>query len=153
MMLPDNRLTKDFVNINIANLISARGKCGRAKVGCIIVLEGRIISSGFNGPVMGGVTCKDLQCDTEKACQHSIHAEANAISFAARSGIPLKGAVMYCTHGPCDVCAGLIIQSGIKELVYVEDYRYPTGVHILLNNNVIVRRTTWHEPKNNYIKD
>ena len=70
------------------------------------------------------------------SCDRSIHAEANAIAFAARAGISIEGATMYCSMSPCINCAKLIINSGIKELVYLEEYRDNSGIRLLQKANI-----------------
>jgi dCMP deaminase len=134
------RPSKDITNIDIASIVASRGKCGRAKVGCIITKDGRIVSSGYNGPIMAGITCDIIGCDMIGPCEHSIHAESNAIAFAARMGISLEGTKMYCTCGPCDLCAYLIVQAGIKEFIYRDNYRTQSGINTLLKHKVLVRQ-------------
>lgn len=74
--------------------------------------------------------CKD-KCDLRISCEHSIHAEANAIAFAAKVGIALEGSSLYCTTSPCIKCAELIIQSGIIKVFYTTRYRDISGISIL----------------------
>lgn len=131
---------KHNVNIHIADQVAYRGKCKRAKVGCIITQHGRIVSSGFNGPIEAEVTCEMLGCDISQPCEHSVHAEANAIVFAARMGISLQGATLYCTVAPCKECSWMIIQAGIKEVVYRQAFRDEEGIIALLKNKVICRK-------------
>lgn len=115
-----SRPSRDFLNLQIAELISQRATCLRAKVGCVITIEGRIISTGYNGTLVG--VCNEAVCDIKSKCRHAVHAEANAISFAASMGIKLNGATLYCTYCPCYECAKLIAQSGITRVVYMNEY-------------------------------
>lgn len=119
--------------MEIAEVISHRGTCKRAQVGCVITQENRIVSTGYNGPIGEGLGCK---CDVSKTCDIAVHAEANAIAFAAREGISLKGSIMYCMTEPCINCAMLIIQSGIVEVHYENLYRNQDGSILLMQNGV-----------------
>lgn len=113
-----NRPSRDQLYIAIARLIATRGTCMRGKVGCVICRDSRIISTGYNGPPKGTLHCSPKICDIKVHCERAIHAEANAISFAAKEGISTNGATLYCTHSPCSNCAKLIIQAGILRVVY-----------------------------------
>lgn len=130
------RITRDALYMSIAGLFSQRGACERAKVGAVIIREGRIISTGYNGPPKGTPDCQYRKhgwepCDLSKSCERAIHAEENAIVFASREGISVKGCTMYCTFSPCKKCAESIIQSGIEELVYLEEFRDTKGLELL----------------------
>lgn len=121
-----NRISRTELHLTMAALIARRGTCARAQVGCIITRDNRIVASGYNGPPTGR-NCKDLfsMCDVLKPCTKAVHAEANAIAFAARFGIPLSGTVLYCTHQPCTKCGELIIQSGIEHVHFIHKYHTP----------------------------
>lgn len=151
------RITRDKLYTEIATLFSQRSTCGRLQVGCVITRDGRIIASGYNGPMkpiyhssLGMMGRSKLQeypgkdercgCNLDEPCTKSIHAEANAISFAARNGIALEGTIMYCTHSPCPKCAELIIQSGIEKVIFVENFRDDEGLQLLITNNVQVAK-------------
>jgi dCMP deaminase len=108
-------------------------------VGCVIAKEGRIIATGYNGPLGGTEHCNSENCDLDKACEHALHAEANAIAFSAKKGIALEGSVLWCTHGPCKKCAELIVQAGVIEVNYLKPYRSSEGVNLLIKNQIIVR--------------
>jgi dCMP deaminase len=103
-------------------LTARRSTCNRGQVGAIIVREGRIISQGYNGAPPGMPHCTDVGCEPADGCERTVHAEANAIAWAARAGISTEGASMYCTHGPCVNCAKLVASSGISTLSYLKDY-------------------------------
>lgn len=122
-----------------AYLVSQNSTCCSWKVGCIIEKDGRIISSGYNGVPKGKQHCcdhahsegwlKDGLLDPEKRPLHSawsdkneVHAEINAIMFAAKAGISIEGANMWCTASPCPHCAKAIANSGIKKLYFCEQY-------------------------------
>lgn len=129
------RITRDELNLQICYLISLRGTCQRGRVGALITNDGRMISSGYNGSIEKK-HCEDLKCDLTRTCTNAVHAEGNAIAFAAKEGIPLKGATLYCTTAPCPACAKLIIQAGIIEVVYRETYRLSDGVDLLIKAGV-----------------
>lgn len=123
-----------------AALQSLRSVCKRGKNGAIITGDNRIISTGYNGPIMKGVSCEELGCDVSQKCNNAMHAEANAIAFAARYGISLAGTTIYCTSAPCFDCAKLIIQSGIKVVLYEHEYTTDggAGLRFLQSNNIEV---------------
>jgi dCMP deaminase len=149
-----NRPERWDINLAICKVISLRAVCQRGKVGCVITKHHRIISSGYNGPLLGK-TCNQANCDIESKCQHAVHAELNAIAAAAREGISLDGATLYCTHGPCYDCAKVIIQSGITQVVYTEDYKNELGVDLINNSSVNLLKVTYSNHDNLYdqIKD
>lgn len=130
-----NRPSRDETYLAIAEVIGFRGTCLRGKVGCIITIDNRIISSGYNGP-LDAIGCTHHNCDLTQKCVKAVHAEANAISFAAKEGIKLKGATLYCKVAPCLECARLIIQSGIIRVLYHEDYKNDLGINLLEINGV-----------------
>lgn len=109
----------------MATVTSARGTCNRAAVGAVISKDGRIISTGYVGSPRGLPHCTDVGCDesTYSGCLRTVHAEANAIAFAARYGISTEGADLHCTHSPCGNCAKLLINAGIVRVVYDSLYR------------------------------
>lgn len=135
------RPSRDEIFMAIAKIYAMRGTCGRAKVGCIITSpEHRIISSGYNGTLIGAPHCSERNCDLTQKCQHSVHAETNAIAFAARAGLSLLNSVLYCTTAPCKTCAQLIVQSGIIRVVYLYDYTDNAGIELLEQNGLQVNK-------------
>jgi len=124
--------------------MSRRATCERARIGAVIAKENRIVSTGYNGSPSGLPHCTEVGCepDSDGGCIRTVHAEANAIAFAARNGIPLEGGVLYCTYSPCLNCARLIINSGIKEVVYEKVYRVEAGIKELTNAEIVVTRVT-----------
>lgn len=119
---------KIFKNIvlEIANL----SNCVSKHVGAIIVKEGRIISIGYNGTPAGYKNCNEIfdknqfvRFDHAKFSDcYEIHAELNAIIWAAKKGISVENSTLYCTYHPCWQCSKNIIQSGIKEVYYINEY-------------------------------
>jgi dCMP deaminase len=116
--------------IKIAKEVAEASKCVSKKVGAIIVKDGRILSSGYNGTPTGYKNCTDIwngeytKEHHEWSKKYEIHAEMNAIIWAARRGIPIEGGTIYCTYEPCSECTKNIIASGIKEIVYLEKYKH-----------------------------
>jgi dCMP deaminase len=112
--------------------------CTRKKVGALIVKEGMIISDGYNGTPTGFPNdCEDANGLT---LWYVLHAEANAIMKVARSTNNALGATLYLTHSPCKECSKLILQAGIKRLVYLDAYKDSSGLDLLANGGVQVQR-------------
>lgn len=110
----------------VAATMALRATCNRAKVGAVLVRDRRIISVGYNGPPSGQPHCIDVGCEIDEntgGCLRSIHAEANAILWAARNGIAVEGATLYTTYHPCLYCARIIHGAAIPRVVYLEEYR------------------------------
>lgn len=118
-----SRISREDWLIAATKLISYRGTCLRAQVGCLIVKEGRILSSGYNGSPPGASHCQDVGCLMEGGhCVRTIHAEANAIAWAARNGIAIEGATLYTygwKGGICPTCKKLSQSAGIIEVVEI----------------------------------
>jgi dCMP deaminase len=106
--------------MSVAFLISKRSSCDRLHVGCVIVNDKRIITTGYNGHIKGTPHTSFVRDGHE---QMTIHAETNAITDAAARGIKLYGSTAYVTHYPCINCAKNLIASGISEIIYAEDYK------------------------------
>lgn len=108
-----------------AQLISTRSTCDRAYVGCVLVRDNRIITSGYNGSISGSPHCSEVgHLMHEGGCKRTVHAEMNAILECAKEGIPTKGATAYVTHYPCPNCMRELNQAGIKEVVYLKEYAH-----------------------------
>lgn len=119
----------DKVFLNIAKEISILSHCTRSKVGAVIELDGNIISFGYNGTPNGMQNvCED---SSNVTFPHVIHGESNAIIKAAKSRQSIKGGTLYLTLSPCLDCSKLILQSEIKRVIYLEDYRDNTGIEFL----------------------
>lgn len=114
----------------MARIWAENSYCVRRQVGALIVKDKMIISDGYNGTPSGFENiCEDPQTGKTKA--YVLHAEANAITKVAKSLSSSKGATLYVTASPCIECAKLIIQAGIKRVVYSEDYHAADGVSLL----------------------
>jgi dCMP deaminase len=113
----------DSYFMKIAFAVSERSTCDRAFVGCVLVLEKRILTTGFNGSPAGLPHCDEVgHLIVEGHCVRTIHAETNAIIQAALHGVSTRGATCYVTHFPCINCAKVLINAGITRLVYASDY-------------------------------
>ena len=119
----------DVAYLRIATEWSKLSYCKRKQVGAIIVHDRMIISDGYNGTPSGFENC----CEDDEGLTkwYVLHAEANAITKVARSSNSSQGATLYVTASPCIECAKLIIQAGIKRVVYGENYRIMDGLNLL----------------------
>lgn len=120
---------RDHLYMKMARTWSENSYCVRRKVGALLVKDQMIISDGYNGTPSGFENvCED---DNNVSLPYVLHAEANAITKVARSNNSSDGATLYVTASPCMECSKLIIQSGIKRVVYGELYRIMDGVDLL----------------------
>lgn len=118
----------DSVFMNITKEVATLSHCVRFKVGAVLVKEGNIISFGYNGTPSG----MDNACEeNDVTLPHVIHAECNAILKAAKTGNSVDGSTLYLTLSPCLDCSKLILQSGIKRIVYLNEYRNRDGIDFL----------------------
>lgn len=126
----NKELKKHITYLKMATEWSNNSCCSRRKVGALIVKDQMIISDGYNGTPSGYPNnCEDLNGDTH---WYVLHAEANAITKLAKNGSNgADGSTLYVTLSPCKDCSKLIIQSGIKRVIYKEEYRDTTGLTIL----------------------
>lgn len=127
----DDRISWEEYFMGIALLISSRSPSKRLKVGSVIVKDNRIISAGYNGFPSGTPHISIMRDDHE---QNTLHAEQNAIADAARRGTPIQDSTIYITHYPCINCTKFIIASGIKEIIYYDNYRNDEIVNKLLED-------------------
>ncbi len=122
--------------LRMARIWAENSYCERRKVGALVVKDKMIISDGYNGTPSGFENiCED---DNNTTKPYVLHAEANAITKLARSSNNSDGATLYVTASPCLECAKLIIQSGIRRVVYGEDYRLNDGIELLRRANIEV---------------
>ncbi|MBQ2878584.1 MAG: dCMP deaminase family protein [Bacteroidaceae bacterium] len=125
----DKQHELDVRYMRMARIWAENSYCKRRQVGAIIVKDKMIISDGFNGTPSGFENiCEDENGLTKP---YVLHAEANAITKIARSGNNSDGATLYVTASPCIECAKLIIQAGIKRVVYAEHYHLTDGIDLL----------------------
>ena len=126
---PNKQLVTDRRYLRMAEIWAENSYCQRRKVGAIIVKNSMIISDGFNGTPSGFENiCEDEDGITKP---YVLHAEANAITKVARSNNSSDGATLYITASPCVECSKLIIQAGIKRVVFHELYRITDGIELL----------------------
>lgn len=134
--MDDKQLLLDKRYMRMARIWAENSYCKRRKVGALLVKNKMIISDGYNGTPSGFENiCED---DNNVSKPYVLHAEANAITKVARSHNSSDGATLYVTASPCIECAKLIIQSGIKRVVYGENYRIMDGIELLKRANIEV---------------
>lgn len=132
----EKQIALDRRYIRMASIWAENSYCKRRQVGALIVKDKMIISDGYNGTPSGFENvCEDENNITKP---YVLHAEANAITKIARSNNSSKGATLYVTASPCIECAKLIIQAGIKRVVYAEKYRLEDGLDLLKRANIEV---------------
>ena len=117
--------------MSIAELVAGRATCLRRQIGAVVIMDRRILTTGYNGVPSGIAHCDVTGClreqqnipsgERHELCR-GLHAEQNAIIQAAYSGVSIKGASIYITHFPCVVCAKMIINAGISEVIYAKYY-------------------------------
>lgn len=121
-----------------AVMLASRGTCTRLQVGAVIVKDGRIIASGYNGSVSGTPHCDevgDLMVDGH--CIRAVHAEQNALMQTAQMGISINNATIYVTDVPCIQCTKLLLQAGVQEIKYLRNYHNDDfAKELLLQKNV-----------------
>lgn len=128
-MSNNKQRTLDYRYLRMAKIWAENSYCKRRKVGALVVKEQMIISDGYNGTPSGfDNVCEDSR---DLTLPYVLHAEANAITKLARSSNNSDGSTLYVTASPCIECAKLIIQAGIKRVVYAEKYRLEDGVALL----------------------
>jgi len=142
--LERNRPTWDEYFLMLAKLASTRSTCLASPVGAVIVKNKQVVATGYNGPPSGSVHCIAQgycypglsSCDASKILpSRAVHAEANAISQAAKHGVSTDGAKIYVTLEPCLSCLKLIISAGISEVVYETSF-YKGDAHIVRDSFV-----------------
>ncbi|MBC7129289.1 MAG: cytidine/deoxycytidylate deaminase family protein [Thermoplasmatales archaeon] len=143
------RMSYDEYFMEIAKIVSKRSTCLRRNVGAVIVKDKHILSTGYNGAPKGFKHCSEVGCLREKLgikrgerhelCR-GLHAEQNAIIQAAVFGVAIRDASIYVTDFPCSVCAKMLINAGIKELIYLNDYPDEFAEKILEESKIKVRK-------------
>jgi len=135
--------------LEMAQLISKRSTCLRRRVGAVVVRDKRILATGYNGAPKGLAHCLDIGCLREKLkipsgerhelC-HALHAEQNALIQASLYGISLKDSTLYATNQPCIICAKMLINAGIKEIVVASGYPDKMAMDFLKRAKIKVKR-------------
>ena len=146
--------TFDEIYMELAENLAKRSHCVKAKVGAVLTKDTRIISLGYNGPPAGTHNCDEewpeTGCprDSKGSCSLALHAEQNAILYAAKNNFSVEGSTLYVTLSPCISCARVIFTTGIKKIIYLNSYAdfkgLPTdeGVDFLRKFGVEVIRYT-----------
>jgi dCMP deaminase len=126
-----SRLSWDRYFMEIAQLVARRSTCLRRQVGAVLVKDKMILSTGYNGAPTGLEHCADVGCLRERLnipsgerhelCR-GLHAEQNAIIQAAYHGVSIRGSTLFCTNLPCSICIKMVINAGIKTVVYLNGY-------------------------------
>jgi dCMP deaminase len=146
---PPQRPSWDTYFMDITGLVARRTTCIRRAVGAVIVKDKRILSTGYNGAPSGIRHCREAGCMRERLRVPSgqrhelcrgIHAEQNAIIQAAYHGVSIKDATLYCTTQPCSICAKMIINAGIRNVVYESGYEDPMATEMFREAGVEVVR-------------
>ena len=133
----------DYRYLRMARIWAENSYCKRRQVGALVVKDKMIISDGYNGTPSGFENvCEDEEGITKP---YVLHAEANAITKLARSGNNSEGSTLYVTASPCIECAKLIIQAGIRRVVYAEKYRLTDGIDLLTRAGVEVEYKSLEE--------
>lgn len=142
-----DRPSWDDYFLEILEVVKKRSTCLRRQVAAIIVRDKRIIATGYNGAPSGVAHCGEVGCLREKmdvpsGVRHElcrgIHAEQNAIIQSAVHGAGIKDATIYITHSPCVLCAKMIINAGIKRIVYTGDYPDELSLALLTEAKILV---------------
>jgi dCMP deaminase len=145
MQRPDN----DTYFMRMADLVATRSTCLRRQVGAVVVKEKRVLSTGYNGAPRGLRHCAEVGCvrqqaNVESGTRHElcrgVHAEQNAVIQAAYFGVSIKDSTIYTTNFPCVMCTKIIVNAGIAEIVYKDEYIDPLSREILDESGVLVRQ-------------
>jgi dCMP deaminase len=124
--------------MNLALNVAQASYCVRKKVGALIVNQDNVIAIGYNGTISGFPNVCELEDGSTRP--DVLHAESNAIAKCAKSSNNSDGAALYVTLSPCFECAKIIIQSGIKEVYYLEEYRILDGLNLLRKSKIYVQQ-------------
>lgn len=131
-------MLSDVHFLAVAEIVADASTCSRLHVGAVLVYARRIISTGYNGSPSGMPHCRhDPEGTIQGPCTKAVHAEVNAIAFAAKNGVSTDGSYLYTTDSPCINCAALIINAGIKEVKYGRKYRDSSGLELLERAGVL----------------
>jgi len=133
--------------MEIARLVARRSTCLRRQVGAVLVKDKNILATGYNGTPSGITHCSEVGCLRQKLNVPSgerhelcrgLHAEQNAIIQAAKHGVNIAGATLYCTNSPCIICSKMIINSGVQRIVYLEGYPDDLSLEMLQESAIVV---------------
>jgi dCMP deaminase len=145
MERPDN----DTYFMRMAELVASRSTCLRRKVGAVVVKEKRVLTTGYNGAPRGLRHCEEVGCvrlmnNVESGTRHElcrgVHAEQNAVIQAAYFGVSIKDASIYTTNFPCVLCTKILLNAGISEIIYRDEYEDELSKSILQETDVLIRQ-------------
>ncbi|MFO8053423.1 MAG: cytidine/deoxycytidylate deaminase family protein [Candidatus Omnitrophota bacterium] len=148
-MKKEKRPSWDQYFMGVAFLVSKRATCLRRKVGAVLVKDKQILATGYNGAPKGITHCEAAGCLRKKmevpsGQRHEIcrglHAEQNVILQSALHGVSVKGSTLYITNSPCSICAKMIINAGIDEIVVFDDYPDKMAMEFLKEAKVVLRK-------------
>ncbi|MEF8879690.1 MAG: dCMP deaminase family protein [Candidatus Thermoplasmatota archaeon] len=144
-----DRPSYDEYFMEMAEVVSKRSTCLRRKVGAILVKDKHILSTGYNGAPKGLKHCDEVGCirsernipsgQRHELCR-GLHAEQNAIIQAAVFGVSIKGSTLYCTNTPCVVCVKMLINAGVKEVVYSGEYPDKLAKNMIEESRIKIRK-------------
>lgn len=138
------RPTWDEYFMQIAFTVAQRSTCDRAHVGCVLVRDRRILTTGYNGSPAGLPHCDDVgHLLVDGHCVRTLHAEQNAIIQAALHGVGIQNATAYVTHQPCLTCAKMLINAGISRVVYAGNYPDEYSRQFLAQASVTLQHMDW----------
>ena len=139
------RLSWDEYFMEIAQLVARRSTCLRRQVGAVLVKDKMILTTGYNGAPTGLEHCLDVGCLRERLNVPSgerhelcrgLHAEQNAIIQAAYHGVSIRGSTLFCTNLPCSICIKMVINAGIKTVVYLNGYADDLSLDLIAKSGV-----------------
>lgn len=145
----EERPSYDEYFMEMAHVVSKRSTCLRRKVGAILVKDKHILSTGYNGAPKGLRHCSEVGClreelDVPSGERHELcrglHAEQNAIIQAAVFGISIKDSMLYCTNTPCIVCVKMLINAGVREIVFSGNYPDELAKNMLSESKIKIRK-------------
>jgi dCMP deaminase len=144
-----NRPSWEEYFMDITRLVAKRSTCLRRQVGAVLVMDKRLLATGYNGAPSGLAHCLEVGClreqkqvptgERHELCR-GLHAEQNAIIQAAFHGIRIQGATLYCTNLPCVICSKMVINAGIKEIIYESGYADDLTRELLLEARIPIRQ-------------
>ena len=142
------RPTWDEYFLKIAGEVAGRSTCLRRQIGAVLVMDKRILATGYNGVPSGLRHCSEVGClreqqkvpsgERHELCR-GLHAEMNVLLQAAKYGIAICGSILYTTHHPCSLCAKMVINAGITQIVTSQDYPDPLAKEMLKEAGVQIR--------------
>lgn len=143
----EKRKSWDNYFMEITELVATRSTCIKRKIGAILVKDKRILTTGYNEPPSGFPDCTEEIClrldvpsgKNQEKCW-GLHAEQNAVIQAALMGISVKGSTLYCTHQPCSICAKILVNAGIKKIIFKGDYPDKLSYEIFKTANIPIKR-------------